>query len=204
MHDFAYSLDGVSPEGAAAAGLTDMRSGEPLSLKDQQIGEAVASELSTQLVKGLRELGFDAVRTVEQPNLAGASSIAEIEGQFLKVDKGSTFLRLAIGLGVGKSIVDTQVQVYDANRSGKILVQKFTTHSRSSLKPGAAEAAALGPVAVGVNVGTGLAIQLTETTVADARRTANLIVSHMAALAYHRGWVSKEAALRAHAKLDDA
>lgn len=200
VHDFAYQLDQITPESAIGARLYALAEHEPQDERSRQLGEAVATELSKAIVSGLREIGFEAVRAPHGSGLpmdAGPGDL-EIEGQFLRIDEGNRLRRVLVGLGMGKSNVATQVQIYDSSPSGLVLVQSFSTYARSIVKPGAAPMAAAGPIGAGVAATTGLAMETVDTARSDASRTGGLIVRHLAELAYQRGWIDAEQARKVH------
>jgi len=199
--DFSFSADDVSAQSAIGARLFDLVKGTKPTEQELDIGDAVAQTLSDELVSGLRALGLPAQRAPAQEASGTGLITLRIEGQFLKVEEGNRLRRIVIGFGAGQSMVNTQVQVYETTPAGHVLVLQFTTHSRSSLKPGVAEAGAAGAVAAGVSAGVGAGTEFTQSVEADARRTAHLIVSHLGSLAYQRGWITADAAADARAEL---
>jgi len=196
---FAFSPAQVSPDSAIGARLYELAEGPPLSAQQQALGNTIANELANEIVTGLRGLGLPARRRPADSQTAAPSSgsTVEIDGQFLTIDEGNRLRRIVIGLGLGASHVNTQVQIYDVTAAGRVLVQQFTTDSRSFIKPGAAEGAAVGPIGAGVGVAVGVGTEFEETASADARRTAALIVRHLATLAYAYGWITREMAAQA-------
>lgn len=201
VYDFAFRKDQVSPESALGARLYDMAEGEQLTDRQQKLGAAVAEELSKTIVDGLARAGLQAQRIPQgsAPASIPAAGVLKIEGQFVDIDAGNRARRIVIGLGVGKSQLATAVQLFDSQPDGDVMAQTFTTTARSDLKPGALVMAAAGPIGAGVGAATGALHEHKATVKADARRTGNLIVSHLVTLAYQRGWVSYEAAQQVHA-----
>jgi hypothetical protein len=203
VYDFAFRKDQVSPEAALGARLFDMAQGEELTDRQQKLGEAVAQALSETIVSGLNSAGLTAQRVPrgQAPTSIPASGVLKLEGQFVDIDAGNRARRIAIGLGVGKSQLATAVQLFDSTPDGDLMAQGFSTTARSDLKPGALVMAAAGPVGGGVGGATGVRHENKATVQADARRTGNLIVSHLITIAYQRGWVSYDDAKKAHADI---
>ncbi len=57
----------------------------------------------------------------------GLNNILEIRGQFVSLDQGNRTKRNVIGLGAGRSDVQTYVQVYMETPRGYSLVEEFNT-----------------------------------------------------------------------------
>ncbi len=210
VYKFAFSPDQVTPEQAIGAKIADLATGQSLTEEEMALGNAVAEALAEQLVEGLKEIGLPAELAPGPDDTGDGEGVVMIEGQFVKIDEGNRLRRFVVGLGVGKSVVNTQVQVFDVTSYGRVSVASFSTTSRSGWKPGAGETGAAG-VAAGATVGTaaavsggvGAAAELGQNARADARRTAKLITRHLAGIAYQHGWITKEAAAKAHAAADD-
>ena len=121
------------------------------STPDQQrqldIGHSAAQELSDQLKKDLAKMGFNNVVEAGQANVDSDALI--IEGQFVSIDEGAATRRIIIGFGVGKSTLDTQVQVYRIAGGSRQKILEFTTHADSGKLPGTALTMGAGTVATG-------------------------------------------------------
>ena len=72
-----------------------------------------------------------------------------VEGQFINVDEGAATRRVVIGFGVGKSTLDSQVQVYRIAGGSRQKLLEFTTHADSGKLPGTALTMGAGAVATG-------------------------------------------------------
>jgi hypothetical protein len=207
VYDFAFRKDQVSPESALGARLYDLVESESKDERQDKVGSDVAKKLSETIVAGLQSIGLKAQRVPHGSDVTAvpAIGILKIEGQFMDVDAGNRLRRVAIGLGIGKSKLATNVQIFDAMPEGDILVQSFSTTARSDLKPGAVEMIPAGGIATGVNAGAGVALEVADisTLHGDAKRTGKLIVRHLAALAYQRGWITYEQATAAHADISE-
>lgn len=119
----------------------------PEEQRQMDIGHTAAKELSDQMAKDLRALGFVVVeQTGEVPQ---TGDVLLVEGQFISVDEGAAGRRIMIGFGVGKSTLDSQVQVYRITGDTRQKVLEFTTHADSGKLPGTALMMAAGAVATG-------------------------------------------------------
>ena len=207
VYDFAFRKDQVSPESALGARLYDMVENESKDERRDEVGNDVAKKLSETIVEGLQSIGLRAQRVPHGSDVTSmpATGILKLEGQFMDVDAGNRLRRIVIGLGIGKSRLATNVQIFDSMPEGDILVQSFSTTARSDLKPGAAEMIPAGGIATGVNAGAGVALEIANvpTLHGDAKRTGKLIVRHLAGLAYQRGWITYEQATAAHADVSE-
>jgi len=142
VHDFAVSEQEVKEyQGIMRQQPAIKNAAERERLLAQEVKDALAEEL----VEGLRALGFTVQRVPRGTRLTHRDLL--IDGQFLTVDEGNPFQRLAVGFGSGASGVRTQVQVYQAPGARSLL--EFTTHSDSGKLPGAAPLLGAGAVAQG-------------------------------------------------------
>lgn len=190
VNDFAYSPDQVKPSTAIGIRLADLAKGVTLTEQEKALGDAVTKALAAEMVKGLEAIGFEAVLASEAEELTEGTEL-EVEGQFVKIDEGNRLRRVVIGLGLGQSLLETHVQVYESGLNGRVMAESFTTTGRGSFKPGAAEMALAGPIAAGTSTAVGVTGEGTgyETATGDARRTATIIVKRIQAMAITQGWI---------------
>ncbi|SRR6266513_5798 len=121
--------------------------------RERLLAKEVKDALSDELVDHLKPLGFVVERAARGTRATDNDLL--VDGQFLTVDEGNPLHRLVIGFGTGASAVQTQVQVYQARESRKLL--EFTTQSDSSSMPGAAATMGAGAV-VGGGVSAGMVV----------------------------------------------
>jgi Domain of unknown function (DUF4410) len=142
IYDFAVSEQEVKEyQGIMRQQPTIKDAAERERLLAQEVKDALAEEL----VDALKPLGFSVERVARGTRATDNDLV--INGQFLTVDEGNPLHRLVVGFGKGGSAVQTQVQVYQAPESRKLL--EFTTQSDSSKMPGAAPMMGAGTVAQG-------------------------------------------------------
>ncbi len=103
---------------------------------------------------------------------------------------------MVVGLGLGRSDVKTNTQLYSIQRSGTTLVEQFQTDAKSGYKPGMAEtegvSIAAGHWAAGLAVGAGLSVaseSFGANVEADADRTAKDIAKQINTIFSSRGWM---------------
>jgi len=194
VYNFAVSPDEVQLDRGISARIQELVDKTPRTKEEKAVGHAVAEALATHLVKELNAIGVPAQRARGVPTTTGNS--VEIEGQFLSLDQGNRTERVVIGLGAGRTDVKTLTQVYDARFGTRMLVQEFDTDAKSGYKPGMAEMMAVGVLTHHLLVSTlasGAMAAGSEAFFAgvdaDARRTAQEIVTQLGQFFVAQGWI---------------
>lgn len=122
-----------------------------------------------------------------------------IEGRVLVAEQGSRALRLGIGLGAGRTHMDTAVRVYNLEASGKKPWLTCKTTGGSNMEPGLlfgliVPSPATIPVLVGVAGGTVSTVTRSHKGVTqDAKRTGRAIVAAVHDRLVVRGLVPRKA-----------
>jgi Domain of unknown function (DUF4410) len=142
VFDFAASPDEVKLDHGLIADVRELVNREPRTVQEKKIGHSVADALAEALVADLRKAGLPAVRAVHvvEPGVRPL----QVKGQILSVDEGNRTRRVIVGLGVGRSTVETRVQLYEAIRGRAQLLEQMTATTRSGRKPGMAEMIGVG------------------------------------------------------------
>ncbi len=161
--------------------------------KQEKIGRQAANTLAEELVRRLRELGFDAERRPRGTPIGSDQLL--IDGMFLDVDKGNQLERLVIGFGMGASRVDADVQVYYGMEREKLL--DFRTHADSGKLPGAAATMGAGAVVAGGITAGMAAASAAEGTVKEyksevermAKHSADKAVAYLSEFFAEQGWI---------------
>jgi hypothetical protein len=194
VYDFATSPDEVRLDRGLSARVVEAAKSEPRSEQERELGQKVARALSDHLIKALSDLGLPAERGSGEPPAFGNTVL--IEGQFVSIDQGNRTARVVIGLGAGRSEVETHVQVYLAREGGNQALEKLDVSAKGSLKPGAAETLGVGAIAGNLVVagavtaaGTTASETLGGTVKADAKRTATKIVKELKPFFERQGWL---------------
>ncbi len=194
VYDFATTPGEVRLDRGLSAKIVEAANSEPRSEQERELGQKVARALSDHLIKELRALGLPAQRGSGEPPTSGNSML--IEGQFVSIDQGNRTARVVIGLGAGRSDVETHVQAYFAREGGIQTLEKLDVSAKGSLKPGAAETLGVGAVA-GNLVVAGVVTAATTvgsetlggTVEADAKRTASKITKELKPFFERQGWL---------------
>jgi len=161
----------------------------------QTSSQVTAAELdaSTKMQKGivdaLRQLNIPA--TAAQSYQVGMGNAVLLTGQFLTINEGDKMQRIAIGLGVGASYLETQAQLRDLGRPEDLPMLSFTTQADSGNAPGVAVsggvgAAVGGTAAIGAGV-SGLRASKTGTP-SDVAHTAAQIADYLKKYYQQQGW----------------
>lgn len=171
----------------------DARRGMSQNAQEVEIAHQTADALAEKLVAEIRDLGLPAERGAMLP--PGVRSGLLVTGQFVAIDEGNRTERVAIGLGVGRSDVRVQVQLFEITPSGRRLAEELEVDAKSGLAPGMAETMGAGALAGHLLVATaasGALHVVTETTsdtvVADADRAAKGIGKKLATFFAQQGW----------------
>jgi hypothetical protein len=144
-----------------------------------QLGSEAQQLLNDYLVKELAKLGVPATNT---PARAAAPNVWVVSGRFTRLEEGSRLLRMSMGLGLGGTKMETQVDV----NAGKMHVMHFATSGGSNAMPGAVTT----PVPF-----TGLPAALkgaSDGVTDDAARTARMITGAIGAEMVKRGWLATD------------
>ncbi len=197
VYEFAVAPDEVHLEKGLSAEVIQAVQGTPRSVEEREIGRTAARALADELVSKIQAMGIPAEHAYGAP-LRWSRAVV-IEGQFLSIDQGNRTERVVIGLGLGRSDVKTDVQVYATTYEGLERLADFETTAYSGYKPGMAETmgagAAAGHLAVSAAVSTVGAVAseaLSDTVKADAERTASGIAKKLQAYFAEQGWVPPE------------
>ena len=193
--DFAVSPEDVKLDRGISARVYAAAKGSSRTAQELEIGRKVASALSLKLVAEIRKLGLDAQRSMGSPMPRGNDLV--IDGHFISIDEGNRTERVVVGLGMRRSDVQTEVQVYQSAR----LVEQFEVEAKSGRKPGAAETMGVGAAADSLGVAaavSGTVAVGSETfsanVEADASRTAKKLAQQLAVFFVRQGWITEEAA----------
>jgi len=161
------------------------------------LAHQTAQALSFQLVAELNAMGLYAIR-LPRGTPASGSNILVVDGQFTDIDQGNKLRRIVIGLGMGQSKLDANVQVYQVVNGASTQIMDFTTHADSGSMPGAlimgAPGAAVGGSAMvasaAVNVAAGGVKNYTSATGIMAKRSADQAANYMSSYFAQQGWIS--------------
>ena len=147
VRNFAVVADEVKESHGLISKTERKLSSTPDEERQMEIGHAAAKELSDQLAKNLRALGFEVDEQLGA--IPPGGDVLLVEGQFIGVDEGAATRRVIVGFGVGKSTLETRVQVYRIFNGARQKVLEFTTQADSGKLPGTALTMGAGAFATG-------------------------------------------------------
>jgi len=161
-----------------------------------QLADETAQQLSAAIVQGLEGLGFTAAQVARGQQVSGPNVLI-VDGQFVQINQGNKLRRMVIGLGVGASTLDTQVQLYQMVNGSAQQLTNFATHADSGQMPGAAltapAGAAVGGAAAAASLGANLAAGVGKNYTSGmgflAKKTADEAVAYMSQYFGIQGWI---------------
>jgi hypothetical protein len=193
---FATSADEVKLDWSPTAQAWRL-TGESATQERQKVGHEVAEALARKLVSKIQGLGLPAEFAEDAPPYDGSAMLV-IYGQFVSINEGNRAERVVIGLGLGRSDVRTDVQVYEAMYDGRRTLDQFEIDAKSGRKPGAAETLGVGglaghlAVSAAVTAGGAVAGEAFGTNVEDdAERTASKIANALGTFFARQGWIAQ-------------
>jgi hypothetical protein len=195
VYRFATSSDEVQLDRSPTVVAAWKVQGTSETSERRQVAQSVADAVADNLVKKIREMGLPA-ELAEGPIPENGPTLV-IDGQFLAIDEGSRAERVVVGLGAGRSDVQTAVQVTEVVSGGRRLVDQFQVDAKSGRKPGMAETmgagAAAGTLATSAAVSAAAAAgseAFGDNVDADAHRTADKVASVLRTFFSRQGWIA--------------
>jgi hypothetical protein len=194
IYNFAVSPDDVKQNASIFAKVERKIENNSQTAEEVQLGREVSDALATELTQKIKDLGLYPVRA-DQSLQVPAEAIL-ITGYFVDIDEGNRLERNAIGLGMGKSQLDSKVRVLAPSPSGYRELIAFDAHADSGDMPGAA---VMGPA--GAAAGAGTAAVLATNAVAggvksyksasaeQAKKMADKIAAQLSQYFAQQGWI---------------
>jgi hypothetical protein len=164
-----------------------------------QLGHEVADALATELTQKIAAMGLNPVRAIENMPVSQGSIL--ITGHFVNIDEGNRLRRNVIGLGLGKSSLDTEVRLLAPGPSGYQELITFEAHADSGDMPGAA---VMGPAGAAAGAGTAAVIAANaavggvksykSSSAQQAKKIADKISPQLGNYFVQQGWIDPELA----------
>jgi hypothetical protein len=200
VNDFIVAPEQVKLDSGIGARLRNAARGDSVSAQQIEDERKVTAAISKTLVEEIQKLGLPAMKSNNAVAQTGTNKLV-VGGQIVSIDEGNRTKRNIIGLGAGRSEVQSRTELYyDASGADARLLVSFEADAESSRKPGAAETmgmgAATGRVAesAAVGVGTSVAPALSADISADGERMAKAIAKQLAQFFVSQGWIPATAA----------
>ncbi len=196
VYTFDTHADQVKLDGGMLQKLKAHIDGSSAAQKQSDDATEVREQVANEIVHQLQSMGLRAIRS-DIPAPAD-QNVLMVQGSFDKIDAGNRSRRTLIGLGAGKSVVSSSVQIFYKPAGGAPqLVQTFDASADSGKTPGIAETAGVGAAAGGIvtaaAVGGGLhAVSETKRAgvSADATRLGDAVAKQIAQIGVSGGWLS--------------
>jgi hypothetical protein len=194
VYDFAVSADEVQLDRGVVGDVESQQAHTPRTTQELELGHKVARIISDELVSEINAMGLPAKRAWGAPSSWERALV--VEGQLLSVDQGNMAERITIGLGAGRSDVESRVQLYAATQSGLERLETFTTTMKSGYMPGMAETMGAGAIGGHLAVSAlasgalhGAGEKFSADVEAEAKRTAKAIGTQLRGYFETQGWV---------------
>ena len=195
VYDFAVSPEDIKQNSGLFARIGRSFGDSDQTAEEIQIGREVADALATELTAKIAAMGLKPVRAT--PNMPITNGAIMITGEFVNIDEGNRLRRTVIGLGAGKSSLDSHVRILaQGGGSGVKELIAFDAHSESGSMPGAAVlgpagvAAGAGTAAViGTNVALGAGKAYKSASAQQAKSMADKIAAELAKYFAKQGWI---------------
>ena len=195
IYNFAVSPDDVQQNSSIFAKIERNIQNNSQTAEEIQLGRQVSDALATELFQKISNMGLYPVRA--DPSLQPMPGSILITGYFVDIDEGNRLQRNVIGLGMGKSYLDSKIRVLAPTASGYEELIAFEAHADSGDMPGAA---VMGPA--GAAAGAGAAAVIATNAVAggvksyrsastqEAKRMADKIAAQLAQYFAQQGWIN--------------
>jgi len=194
IYNFAVNPDDVQQNSSIFAKIERNIENNSQTAEEIQLGRQVSDALATELTQKIAALGLYTVRADQSLQPAPGSIL--ITGYFVDIDEGNRLQRNVIGLGMGKSYLDSKVRVLAPSPSGYRELVAFDAHADSGEMPGAA---VLGPAGAAADAGTAAVIATNavaggvksyrSASTQEAKRMADKIAAQLAQYFAQQGWI---------------
>jgi hypothetical protein len=194
IYNFAVNPEDVQQNSSIFAKIQRNIESNSQTAEEIQLGREVSDAMAAELTQKIAALGLYPVRADQSLRVTPGSIL--ITGYFVDIDEGNRLRRNVIGLGMGKSSLDSKVRVLAPSPSGYQELIAFDAHADSGDMPGAA---VMGPA--GAAAGAGAAAVIATNAVAggiksyksasaeQAKKMADKIAAQLATYFAQQGWI---------------
>jgi hypothetical protein len=193
VYDFAVSPSEIPADSAVAGEFQGVGDDPYDNAQRTALEHEIADIVADKLVDQLQELKLPARRW--HGPAPGGVGVYTIEGQFVTIDKGNPAMRMIVGFGAGGTEIESLVQAYAVEPTGKRLLAEATVSSESSKMPGIAATLPVGAAVSGVataaavSTGVGVVREVNTDVRNGAEDTAKAIVALMKPRLEKLGWI---------------
>jgi len=199
IYNFAVSPDDVQQNSSIFAKIERNIENNSQTAEEIQLGRQVSDALATELFQKISNMGLYPVRA--DPSLQPTPGSILITGYFVDIDEGNRLQRNVIGLGMGKSYLDSKVRVLAPSPTGYQELIAFDAHADSGEMPGAA---VMGPAGAAAGAGTAAVIATNavaggiksykSASTQEAKQMADKIAAQLAQYFAQQGWINSDLA----------
>jgi len=194
IYNFAVNPDDVKTTSGLLGKIQSSMMQTTQSAEKIQLAREVSDALATELTQKIAAMGLNSIRADQSLRATPGSII--ITGAFVDIDEGNQAQRSVIGLGMGKSSLDSEVVVLAPSPSGDQELLAFDAHADSGDMPGAAvmgpagAAAGAGTAAVtATNAAAGVVKGYKSASAHQAKAMADKIAAQLATYFAQQGWI---------------
>jgi hypothetical protein len=194
IYNFAVNPEDVQQNSSIFAKIQRNIENNDQTVEEIQLGREVADAMATELTMKIANLGLNPVRADQSLRVVPGSIL--ITGYFVNIDEGNRLRRNVIGLGMGKSSLDSKVHVLAPSPSGYQELIAFDAHADSGEMPGAA---VMGPAGSAAGAGTAAVVATSavaggiksykSASAKQAKKMAEKIAAQLATYFAQQGWI---------------
>jgi Domain of unknown function (DUF4410) len=199
IYNFAVSPEDIQQNSGIFAKIQRNIKNSDQTAEQNQLAREVSDAMATELTQKITALGLNAIRADQSLRVTPGSIL--ITGYFVNIDEGNQLRRNVIGLGMGKSSIDSKVSVLAPSPSGNQELIAFDAHADSGDMPGAA---VMGPAGAAAGAGTTAVIATNaamggiksykSASAQQAKKMADKIAAQLAKYFAQQGWINPELA----------
>lgn len=159
-----------------------------------ELAQTTAHNVCVEIATSLAGSGWNAACQPRWIPVTGPNTLI-IDGTFTEISEGNRFQRMLIGLGNGRSIVETRVDLYQYLNGRRTELLTFSVHADSGEMPGAVITGPVGvltggtaAVMITANVASGGVQTVTSSTSYLAGKTAHQVVARLNNYFSWQGW----------------
>ena len=194
IYNFAVNPDDVKTTSGLLGKIQSSMKKTTQSAEKIQLAREVSDALAAELTQKIAAMGLNSIRADQSLRATPGSII--IKGTFVDIDEGNQAQRSVIGLGMGKSSLDSKVVVIAPSPSGDQELLAFDAHADSGDMPGAV---VMGPAGAAVGAGTAAVVATNAATgvvkgyksasAHQAKAMAEKIAAQLATYFAQQGWI---------------
>lgn len=195
VYNFAVNSADVRQNSSIIARMERNLGDSNAAAEQAQLGREVSDALATELTQKIAAMCLNSRRANDNMPVAPGSVL--VTGRFIKIDEGNRLRRNVIGLGMGQSSLDAEIQLLAPGPSGYSRLAGFQAHADSGNMPGAAVMGPAGAAAgastaavVGTNVAISGAKSYRSASAQQAQKIADKIAEQLARYFVQQGWIN--------------